>query len=50
MIIRKKEDYNMVNILNLSRKGEKMGEVKIWEEEVLIPTYEVGKPDKTQCF
>lgn len=27
-----------------------MGEVKIWEEEVLIPTYEVGKPDKNPMF
>lgn len=23
-----------------------MDEVKIWEEEVVIPTYEVGAPDK----
>lgn len=27
-----------------------MGEVKIGEEEVLIPTYEVGKPDKNPMF
>ena len=24
-----------------------MEEVKIWEEEVVIPTYEIGEPDKT---
>ena len=27
-----------------------MEEVKIWEEEVVIPTYEIGEPDKTRCF
>ena len=24
--------------------------VDIWEEEVIIPTYEVGKPDKNPMF
>ncbi len=27
-----------------------MGEVKIWEEDTVIPTYEVGKPDKNPMF
>lgn len=27
-----------------------MNEVKIWEEEVVIPTYEVGEPDKNPMF
>ena len=27
-----------------------MEEVKIWEEEVVIPTYEVGEPDKNPMF
>ena len=27
-----------------------MDNVKIWEEEVLIPTYEVGEPDKNPMF
>lgn len=27
-----------------------MSEVKIWEEEVVIPTYEVGEPDKNPMF
>ena len=27
-----------------------MGEVKIWEEKLVIPTYEVGKPDKNPMF
>ncbi len=27
-----------------------MSEVKIWEEEVVIPTYEVGKPEKNPMF
>lgn len=27
-----------------------MNEVKIWEEEVIIPTYEVGEPDKNPMF
>lgn len=27
-----------------------MSEVKIWEEEVMIPTYEVGEPDKNPMF
>lgn len=27
-----------------------MSEVKIWEEEVVIPTYEVGMPDKNPMF
>ena len=27
-----------------------MEEVKIWEEEVVIPTYEVGDPDKNPMF
>ena len=28
----------------------KMGEVNIWEEHIIIPTYEVGKPDKNPMF
>lgn len=27
-----------------------MNEVKVWEEDVLIPTYEVGAPDKNPMF
>ena len=27
-----------------------MSEVRIWEEEVVIPTYETGKPDKNPMF
>ncbi len=27
-----------------------MGEVEIWEEEIVIPTYEVGSPDKNPMF
>ena len=27
-----------------------MGEVKIWEERIVIPTYEVGEPDKNPMF
>lgn len=27
-----------------------MNEVRIWEEEVVIPTYEVGEPDKNPMF
>lgn len=27
-----------------------MSEVRIWEEEVVIPTYEVGEPDKNPMF
>lgn len=27
-----------------------MSEVKLWEEEVVIPTYEVGEPDKNPMF
>ena len=27
-----------------------MGEVKIWEEDTIIPTYEVGAPDKNPMF
>lgn len=27
-----------------------MGGVKIWEEDVIIPTYEVGMPDKNPMF
>lgn len=27
-----------------------MEEVKIWEEEVVIPTYEIGEPDKNPMF
>ncbi|MFV0503901.1 MAG: DUF5107 domain-containing protein [Lachnospirales bacterium] len=27
-----------------------MEKVKIWEEEVIIPTYEIGKPDKNPMF
>ncbi len=27
-----------------------MGVVKIWEEEVIIPTYEVGAADKNPMF
>ena len=27
-----------------------MSEVRIWEEDVMIPTYEVGKPDKNPMF
>ena len=27
-----------------------MSEVRIWEEEVVIPTYEAGKPDKNPMF
>ncbi len=27
-----------------------MGEVRIWEENVIIPTYEVGKPDRNPMF
>ncbi|MBR1622557.1 MAG: DUF5107 domain-containing protein, partial [Pseudobutyrivibrio sp.] len=27
-----------------------MGEVRIWEEKIVIPTYEVGKPDKNPMF
>lgn len=27
-----------------------MGEVRIWEEQVTIPTYEVGEPDRNPMF
>lgn len=27
-----------------------MEKVKIWEEEVVIPTYEIGEPDKNPMF
>ena len=27
-----------------------MEEARVWEEEVVIPTYEVGKPDKNPMF
>ena len=27
-----------------------MDTVKIWEEDVLIPTYEIGEPDKNPMF
>lgn len=33
-----------------SGKDEKMDKAKIWEEEIVIPTYEVGKPDKNPMF
>ena len=26
------------------------GEVKVWEESVVIPTYKVGKPNKNPMF
>lgn len=29
---------------------EKMEEVRVWEETVTIPTYEVGKPNKNPIF
>lgn len=40
----------MVKILNGFAKEIKMNEVKIWEEEVVIPTYEVGEPDRNPMF
>ena len=30
--------------------GKKMEAVRIWEEDVVIPTYEVGEPDKNPMF
>ena len=33
-----------------SGKDEKMNKAKIWEEEIVIPTYEVGMPDKNPMF
>lgn len=27
-----------------------MGEVKVWEEKVKIPTYEIGEPQKNPIF
>lgn len=27
-----------------------MNKVQVWEEKVIIPTYEAGKPDKNPMF
>ena len=27
-----------------------MNEVKVWEEDVLLPTYGIGKPEKNPMF
>jgi tetratricopeptide (TPR) repeat protein len=32
------------------KEKQKMSEVKVWEESVVIPTYEVGAPDKNPMF
>lgn len=37
---------NLSNIL----KEEAMNKVMIWEEEIVIPTYEAGQPDKNPMF
>ncbi len=39
-----------IKLYNIVNKGMKMINAKIWEEVVIIPTYEVGKPDKNPMF
>ncbi|WP_262495116.1 hypothetical protein [Bacteroides fragilis] len=24
--------------------------VKVWEEDILLPTYGIGRPERTRCF
>ena len=39
----------MIKLSNLL-KEEAMSNVRIWEEQIVIPTYEAGPPDKNPMF
>ena len=36
--------------MQVGRKGVIMEQVKVWEEKIIIPTYEIGEPEKNPMF